>query len=372
MAQNVKMKLFISSLLSGYGHFREAVRSAAETLGHKVITAEDFPATAGTPQQACLAGVREADVVVLLMGESYGAVQPSGLSATHEEYREARERKPVLAFIEQATSPDPKQAKFVEEVQAWATGHFRASYSDPGSLSRVVIRALHEHELAQSVGPVDEKELLDRATALVPQRHGMGGAAQLVLVIAGAPLQAVLRPAELDDPALARDVQREALFGSYPVLTSAEGTRIRVQDDALLFEQESASVLLDQVGSIRVIQAARSGNDRFRSDIPALIEEEITAALSRGLRFAGWLLDRVDPLRRITDVVLVTALAGAGYMAWRTRAEHAASPQSGQTGQGRDGVVTLRPARRHRQSLTYDADRIAEDLVALLRRDRCR
>jgi hypothetical protein len=366
------MKIFISSLIGGYGHFREAVRSATETLGHQVVTAEDFAAVAGTPQQACLAGVREADVVVLLLGESYGAVQPSGLSATHEEYREARECRPVLVFVEQATSRDPNQLEFVDEVQAWATGHFRASYKDPAGLSREVIRALHEHELAQSVGPVEEQELLDRASALLPQRHGIGGTAQLVLVVAGGPLQAVLRPAELEDPALVRDVQREALFGSHPVLNSAEGTSIRVQVDKLLFEQQSASVLLDQVGSIRVSQAARSGDDRFLSAIPALIEEEVTEALSRGLRFAGWLLDRVDPLRRITDVVPVAALAGAGYMAWRTRTEHAASPQSGQIGQERDAVVNLRPARRRRQALTHDADRIAEDFVALLRRDRRR
>jgi hypothetical protein len=359
-------------VIAGYGHFRDAARSAAETLGHKVIMAEDFPALAGTPQEACLAGVRDADVILLLMGESYGSVQPSGLSATHEEYREGRERKPILVFVEADVAPEAAQAAFIQEVEAWATGHFRASYSDLAGLSGEVIRALHEHELAQAVGPVNEEELLARTSALMPQRHGMMGTPQLVLAIASGPLQPVLRPAELDDPALATDVQREGLFGSYPVLDPAEGTRIRVQGDALLFEQQSASVLVDQVGSIRVIQPARRGEDRFRSAIPALIEEEIAEALSRGLRFSGWLLERIDPLRRISDVVPLAALVGAGHMPWRTRAEHAASPQSGQIGHGGEAVVTLRPARRHRQALTYDADRIAEDLVALLRRDRRR
>jgi hypothetical protein len=140
----------------------------------------------------------------------------------------------------------------------------------------------------------------------------------------------------------------------------------------LLFEQQSASILVDQVGSIRVIQPARRGEDRLRAAIPALIEEEITEGLSHGLRFSGWLLERVDPLRRISDVVPLAALVGAAHMPWRTRAEHAASPQSGQVGHGGDAVVTLRPARRHRQALTHDADRIAEDLAVLLRRDRRR
>jgi len=364
------VKVFVSSVIAGYGPFRDAVRSAADTLGHTVIAAEDFPAVPVTPQQACLAGVREADVVVLQMGQSYGAVQPTGLSATHEEYREARERKPVLVFVEAGVAREPQQAQFLAEVQAWATGHFRATYGDPDALSREVIRALHEHELAQSVGPVSEHELLERASSLVPQRHGTIGTALLVLAVAGGPLQAVLRPAELEDPALARDIQREGLFGAYPVLDSAEGTRIGVRDDALLFEQQTASLLLDQLGSIRITQPARRAADRLHSEIPAVIEEEITEALSRGLRFAGWLLDRVDPLRRITDVVPVAALVGSGHATWRTRAEHAASPQSGQIGRGGDALVSLQPGRRHRQALTHDADRIAEDLVALLRRDR--
>jgi hypothetical protein len=35
-----------------------------------------------------------------------------------------------------------------------------------------------------------------------------------------------------------------------------------------------------------------------------------------------------------------------------------------------DPSVTLTPTTRHRQALIHDADRIAEDLVALLRRTR--
>ena len=83
------MKVFVSSLIGGYESYRDAVVEAAEMLGHTVLRAEDLGATPASPQQACLGLVRDSDVVVLLIGEHYGAVQPSGLSATHEEYREA-------------------------------------------------------------------------------------------------------------------------------------------------------------------------------------------------------------------------------------------------------------------------------------------
>jgi Domain of unknown function (DUF4062) len=369
----VVVKVFISSPIGDYGHYRAAAQEAIETLGHQVVRAEDFPASAGTPQQACLAAVRDSDLVVLLMGELYGVPQLSGLSATHEEYREARERKPVLVFVESGVTREPAQEAFLEEVQAWATGHFRASYSSTEELKTVLLRALHDQELATSAGVVDEADLVDRATALLPRRQGFGGAAQLAVAVAGGPYQQVLRPAELGDAALSRDLQREALFGAHPVLDPSDGTNRTIQDNALVFEQRVASVLVDQAGSVRVVQAARRDADRRSTELPVLLEEDVIDALARAVRFSGWLLDRVDPLRRLTDVAPIAHLAGGSYMPWRTRAEHAASPNEGTMGQGGDHTtVMLTPARRHRQALTHDADRIAEDLATLLRRERRR
>jgi hypothetical protein len=87
------------------------------------------------------------------------------------------------------------------------------------------------------------------------------------------------------------------------------------------------------------------------------------------IQFSGWLLDRIDPLHRLTDVVPVVQLAGTGYTPWRTRAEHAASPTSMQMRGNTEAVVaTLTPSRRHRQALAHDATRITEDLITLLRR----
>ena len=68
----VRMKIFLSSVISGMEEYRAAARQAAETLGHTVTAAEDFGASPLSPQQICLAGVRDADLVVLLLGERYG------------------------------------------------------------------------------------------------------------------------------------------------------------------------------------------------------------------------------------------------------------------------------------------------------------
>lgn len=365
------MKVFISSVVGDFKHFRAAAAEAIETLGHRVLRSEDFPALAGTPQQACLAAVRDADVVALLLGERYGPVQESGLSATHEEYREARELKPVLVFIEDGITPDPAQQGFMDEVEAWATGHVRGVFDTPEDLRARLTRALHEHELALSTGLVDPAEMLERANAMLPRRSAMAASPQLILAMVGGPYQQVLRPAELEDPELARNVQREALFGDHAVLDASHGTEGRIEGTALTFRQSEGSVTVDQTGSVMVGQPPRRATPRAVAELPALIEEDIRDALVRGVRFAGWALGLIDPTHRLTHVAVVAHLASAGYMPWRTRAEHQASPIAGQIAMGgQDPTVTLTPVTRHRQALTHDADRIVEDLVALLRRTR--
>lgn len=367
------MKVFISSLINGYEHFRTAAVDAAKTLGHTVLRAEDFPALPSTAQQACLAAVRESDVIVLLLGKRYGAPQISGLSATHEEYREARDRTPVLVFVEGGVSPESIQQGFIDEVQAWATGHVRASFTTPEELTQAVVRALHDHELATSTGVVDDSEMLDRAKVLLPHRRGIATSPELVLATTGGPHQQVLRPAQLEQPDLARDLQREALFGDQSILDPSEGTDVAIDGTTLALRQRDGFVTVDQAGSICISQPAKRATRRGGTELPALIEEDVAETLARAIRFCGWLLDRIDPLHRLTDVVILARLDGAGYMPWRTRAEHTASPDSGELGFGADDtIVALTPARRHRQALTHDVDRIAQDLTVLLRRERTR
>src|SRR5262245_40121385 len=117
------MKIFISSVIRGFEAYRDAAARAARALRHEVKRAEDFSASPSTPQQACLSGIRWAEAVILIIGSRYGPRQPSGLSATHEEYREARGRCPVIVLVQRGVDLEPAQQEFLGEVQAWATGH---------------------------------------------------------------------------------------------------------------------------------------------------------------------------------------------------------------------------------------------------------
>ena len=189
----VGVKVFISSVISRMEDHRAAARLAAESLGHTVTVAEDFRASPQSPQQVCLGAVRDADAVVLVLGPRYGAPQESGISPTHEEYREARGTKPVLAFVQTGVTREPQQDRFVEEVSAWEGGGYRESFDTPESLRTAVTRALHDWELSQQAGPVDEDELMARTAALLPVRSAhAAGVAPLHVVVAGALVTAAI------------------------------------------------------------------------------------------------------------------------------------------------------------------------------------
>ncbi len=363
----LRVKVFVSSVVTGMDEFREAAVRGATVLGHEVRRSEDFAASAASPQRACLEGVRWADAVLLLLGERYGATQTSGLSATHEEYREAKERRPLLAFVQAGIKPEPKQGTFIEDVRSWESGRITSSFTTPDDLQGAVTRALHELELSMSAGGADEGEMLQRAQDLLPQRMGYSSPT-LALVVVGGPRQPVLRPSELEDRSLERDLLREALLGDRSVFVTEEGTRSRVEGNALIVEQQSASVRVDDLGSVVITQPARA-EDRRSSGIADLIEEDLRDRILRSLGLAAWILDRVDNLHRLSSVLPVMALNNAGYMPWRTQEEHDRSPNSATMSmRSRDEVVMLSPATRPRPALVHQRDDVADDFVALLRR----
>lgn len=354
-------------MIRGLEACRAAASRAAQSLRHEVKRAEDFTASPASPREACLAGVRWADVVVLILGARYGDPQASGMSATHEEYREARERCQVLVFVQRDVQFEPAQKELLREVQDWATGHYTASFTDAEDLRDAVTGALRDLELARAVGPVDEGEMLIRAQELVPAGGG-GQRERLSLIVTGGPRQQVLRPGELEAVQLEESITREALFGEFRVLDRTQGTQGSIRRDALVIEQDNGSIEIDQFGSVRLTVPAQRPRERnSRIEMPVLIQEDIQELIQRGLRFTGWIFDRVDSVRRISDVVPLVVLEGG--LAWRTRVEHERNPNSFPVRtSSAPVVVTFAPARRHRAALTQNAAALAEDFTALLGR----
>ena len=370
------MKIFISSLIAGMEAERAAAKRAIELLRHQAVMAEDFGAKPSSPQVACLAGVRQADVVVLILGERYGAKQASGLSATHEEYRAAQGERPVLVFL-QGTDPEPDQAAFITEVSGWEQGLFREPFASPVELGERLTRALHDYELAHAQGPIDPDQLTQQALDLLPQStQGSQERPGLQFAVAAGPQVTVMRPAAMEDPALAEALQQQALFGQPAIFDRRRGTDSRLEGHALVVYQgeryeRGPEVRLWAGGDVRLLLPV-ADREQSGMGLPFLIEEDVAEKLASALRYAGWVLSHIDPTERVTHVALAARIVGQGAFGWRTRAEHAASPNSGSMGWGdereREQPVQLSPAHMKRQALTMSASNIVSDLVALLRR----
>lgn len=272
------MRIFLSSVIHNMEDDRNAAAHALTVLGHEVKRAEDYGALPTSPQQACLAGVREADLVVLLLGAEYGFIQPSGLSATREEYREAKERCDVLAFVQKDVSRDSSQEKFVQEARDWQTGKFTAGFTAPDDLRDAITSAVHSLEMSRSVGQVDEAEMVQRARKYVPVERNDRRDSGLYIIVVGGPKQQVLRPSDIENKDLSDKLTDKALARNVGFFTRREGTNDRIENNALLLEQPHASILLDEFGTVRLMQSLDpeiSAYKKLLTPFHGFVEEDV-------------------------------------------------------------------------------------------------
>lgn len=364
------MKIFISSLISGFEEYRAAASEAVRALGYEPVMAEHFPSQPNSPQVACLAGLRQSALVILLLGERYGAPQNSQLSATHEEYREAKDKRPVIAFVQENIIHEPEQRAFVTEVQQWEAGLFRGGFKTPIDLRDQITRAIHEWQIANASGPVDEHELIQRALAQLPEsdRQSYQSQQRLLVSLAFGPKQNILRPSEIESMAFINDIKKEAMFGSFSIFDSELGTQHRLEQNGLQIEQgeKHNSFRLTPAGDM-LFSVAFPG----RGHMPIVIEEDVTKTLCNVFSFAHELIDKIDPTQRLTHAAPAITFEDTQSLVWRSEAEQKEQPKSYSTGgfgSSKRNPVHLLPPVKRRAAIALDNSAMVEDLVVLLRR----
>lgn len=367
------MKVFLSSLIGGFEELRDAAAAGIETLGHVVVRAEDFSASHDSPQSACLAGVRDSDLVVLVLGDRYGYVQASGLSATHEEYLEARPNRPVLVFLLGDRNPEARQIDFINDVQGWEQGHFTADFVDADDLKAKIILALHNQAMAYASAPLDADALVERALQLAAP-SGRRSDAELVVAVAAGPAQPVLRPAELETDALSQFLHQATLMGAHALFDTRHGTHVELRGDSIHLEQSDVarSVTLNETGDMVLRQPAVERAARSVTMIEGIVTEVLIDKISLSLRLAGEILNHVDPVKRVTHVGVAVSLQGVGYLSWRSAQQQQRSPLTVTIGLGSkasEAVVMLSPPVHRREALGHNPHDLAEDFVVRLRRE---
>ncbi len=148
-------KVFRSSVRRGLEEERDSLPALITAVGHISRRFEDFTAQPKPSRDACLAGVEDADVYLLLLGPHYGEpIFDSGLSPTEEEWTVAKRRGlPILVFRKlNADLGDDAQLAFAKRVQDYVTGRFRDTFSSTADLLPKVAEKLRE--LDQEAGPL--------------------------------------------------------------------------------------------------------------------------------------------------------------------------------------------------------------------------
>jgi hypothetical protein len=187
----------------------------------------------------------------------------------------------------------------------------------------------------------------------------------LELACVPGPTQALIRPVQLEESTFARNIRRYLLDEDTGIFTSEQGTSTVIEGHALHFKQEDRFFQVDEQGSLLIGLRLAEGEDLHS----VILEEDVQANLRLAISFSATILNFIDSVHRATHIYLAARIEGGDHRAWRTQAEHSASPDRIQIDDGSARVLfTLSPPVRPRATLVNQGGTLADDLLVLLRR----
>ena len=322
-------RVFVSSVMENFAEYREAAAIGIRRAGCEPVRAEDFPAQSTSPRTACLDGVRSADALVLILGERYGFVGPSGLAATEEEYQEAlKTDKPVLVFVQSGVIHEPRQGSLIANIQSYVDGHWRKAFRGSSELAELVEDAVKAADL--DAGPLRVSQAAAMRVRSELTEGFTNGTDAVVLRTVWATLrnEEVIDPLELDDGEFERVLLRIGHECVPPVFDYAcskrsfvETSRIRInQGDIQNWggTEHFAAVGISVQGTMVVTQSVTGAEDR-RDTLDHYLSAHVIdpnvlqAQMKQAWAFAaGWWRER-DPYLRHDRLLYNVGLYNIGH-----------------------------------------------------------
>jgi hypothetical protein len=204
---------FISSIQSGFEDVRAAARAGVESFGWRAMMAETIGAAPTSPQRALLDRVADSDALLLLVGPRYGARQESGVSATEDEFDEARRRGKPILVLRQEGELEPEQQELVERATGgWEGGALYGTFRDASDVGLAVVRGLtniRDRGARATLEPAAQERAAALAADARRQGYGQGGSIVRVVLV---PLidQPLLQAAALEDRNLPEELAAAA------------------------------------------------------------------------------------------------------------------------------------------------------------------
>jgi hypothetical protein len=305
--------VFISSLARGeMGAIRASAKAAVESLQMRPVMFETAPASREDPRRALLDELGVCDVLMLLLGAEYGEPTERGVSATEDEFNEARGRGiPVIALVQEVTK-SPEQEAFVRRVRGtWSDGRFAPEFRDASDVGFAVVAALNAWRQRATTNDQHAAALeRTRALAVGSGRAGQshtGAKARVVVVpiVRRSIMDAVmLGEAGLGDD-LGMSVRKSGLVRHDMALKqklTADGVEFEAADSRG-FEQLRFLVAVD--GAI-LAEGAVSGSGMLGSSVIEGPSVRLVVEQSCAFALSAWeQIDRRDDIREVAATVAI-------------------------------------------------------------------
>lgn len=363
------MRVFISSVRRGLEKERDSLQGLIGALGHEPSRFEDFGARPEPSREACMRGVAEADVYLLLLGPNYGHVFPeTGQSATHDEFMAARAAGiPRLIFRKTGVVFEPEQEVFTAQVGDYGTGGFYAEFADASDLQVKVVQAIRAQE-AQP-GPLLYQPLPGPITVAYDERSdryitdGEVSSLDVHVVGLGQPAHPARVMGTLPDRIVSSLRSAGAVapsVGLTPVLTGGVARVDLPPPVRQRFDESSPTTL-------RHVAVRSSGQVTVRHSLPrdsmgAILDEtDLASTVAASLRIVG-------ALRLLTGDLLAVAadITGGGMLS--EGSVQAESRSRASIGFGQQGPRAVPDEGVTLAALDIGADEVARDIaIALIR-----
>jgi Domain of unknown function (DUF4062) len=323
-ASTARPRVFVSSVIEGYGEFRQAARLAIEQAGGEpVMVNEDFPSASISSRNACLDGVDSSDIFLLLIGARGGWRTPSGRLVVEEELDQARSRRlPVLVFL-QNIEQDTDAKRLADTVTDYVDGFFRVRFEDTVELRQKIPPAL------QSLIQTWKRPAMNpnRLATHLQQPYKIADQASLRFVLVPEREEEIIDPIRLaskDFEERIFEIGHSKSVGLFSYQRAKEPPRMCA--DSLIIDQTAGSDWREGLQGVRLTVAEsgliivdsnisgrteRSGTDVIGVMVIAI--EDVEALLNTDFQFANALYQDIDPYKRHHRSFWNAAVTGLGY-----------------------------------------------------------
>lgn len=314
------VSIMVSSVVSGYEAHRATAEEVISGLGARpILVNEHFSALTSSPRNACLDAVAQCDALVLSVARRGGYITPSGMTATEEEFEEARRLgRKVLVFVEEGVK-DPDAQRLEEKASDYVSGHFRASFADLAQLRAALTQAL-QHTL-----PTITRRTMDPSPMISQALHHERVCDEPYLRALFWPDRdyELFAPHRMEDPQfeyeLITALQHPGVDGldfkaATETIAGASSVEVRQSKRVGHFDNVDRRVQLHSNGKIIIelkIPEFAEDNSRFGNSF-VLAEEQLELSALRAIRASLAALTLLDPFET-SEYRWLSALHGLGH-----------------------------------------------------------